>query len=112
MGYNILFTVMDQYKRYTKGISFTTKVHEDGLAYYDQVGNLGFHSLKSGVNYLCSGRTVGPKVIAICLGYGWKISGEKESYLKFEASGYHYCRMKVTGNSGMAVGFTIYPDLF
>ena len=43
MGYRILFTGMDQYKRYTKVISLTTKGHEDGLAYYYKVENLGFH---------------------------------------------------------------------
>ena len=62
MGYRILFTGMDQYKRCTKGISLATKVHEDGLAYYYKVGNLGFHSLKNGVIICAQEELLDPKL--------------------------------------------------
>ena len=63
-------------------------------------------------NFLCSGRTVGPKIIDICLRVGWTISGTKESYVKFEAFGGQYCIRKMTGNSEMADDFVILPTLF
>ena len=44
--------------------------------------------------------------------FGCTISGAKESYLKFEASGEQYCIRKVTGWSLITVDFSISDDLF
>ena len=61
---------------------------------------------------MCSGITVGTTMIANHLKVGLKISGVKEKYLKYEASGYHNGSSKVTGHSEMTVKFVILHDFF
>ena len=43
---------------------------------------------------------------------GWKITGTKEIFLKFEASGDHQCSRKVTGKSEITVDFVISTTFF
>ena len=62
--------------------------YRDDLASYGKVENLGSHPVRKGVEtFVLSGSTVDPSIIAIFLRYGWKNSGAKERYLKFEGYG-------------------------
>ena len=61
---------------------------------------------------MCLGITFGPFTESFFLRSGWKISGAKERYLKFEASRDKYCISKVTAHSEMNFYFAILSTFF
>ena len=69
-------------------------------------------SVKGGETFVCFGVTADPYIVETFLGCGWTISGLKNTYLKFEASGYQYCSNKVTWQSSINVDFDNLPNFF
>ena len=108
-----LFPGKRQYNRYTDIISRLIADNLDHLAQFGNVHNLGAHSIRKGAaTYACSGTTVSPSIVAICLRAGWSIAGAKERYLKFENAGDQFVSRILCVLDCNSPNFAISPPIF
>jgi hypothetical protein len=76
-------------------------------------GDLGLHSARKGASsHACSGTTVLPPMVSICLRAMWSMGHVKERYLQFEKAGYQYLGQAVSGLDVNSVKFAVLPPFF
>ncbi|KAH9104699.1 hypothetical protein LEN26_014929 [Aphanomyces euteiches] len=58
----------------------------------------GTHSIRKGVTtFACSGSTVGPSLVSVCLRCGWSLGDVMERYIRYESAGDPYLGRVVAG---------------
>jgi len=73
-------------------------------------GDLGSHSARKGASsHACSGSTVSPPMVSICLRTMWSMGHVKERYLQYEKAGNQYLGHVVCGLDVNTVDFAVSP---
>lgn len=76
-------------------------------------GDLGSHSARKGASsHACSGSTVSPPMVSICLRVMWSMGHVKERYLQYEKAGDQYLGRVVCGLDVNTVDFAVSPPFF
>ncbi len=76
-------------------------------------GDLGLHSARKGVSsHACSGTTVSPQMVSICLRAMWSMGHMKERYLQYEKVGGQYFGQVVSGLDVNSIKFAVSPPYF
>ena len=76
-------------------------------------GDLGSHSARKGASsHACSGSTVSPPMVSICLCAMWSMGHIKERYLQYEKAGDQYLGRVVCGLDVNTVDFAVSPPFF
>ena len=76
-------------------------------------GDLGSHSARKGASsHACSGSTVSPPMVSICLRAMWSMGHVKERYLQYEKAGDQYLGRVVCGLDVNTVDFAVSPPFF
>jgi hypothetical protein len=76
-------------------------------------GDLGSHSARKGASsHACSGSTVSPPMVSICLRAMWSMGHVKERYLQYEKAGDQYLGRVVCGLDVNDVTFAVSPPFF
>ena len=89
------------------------KYQDDFAALGVSPGDLGSHSARKGSSsYACSGTTVSPPIVSVCLRAMWSIGHVKERYLQYEKAGDEYLGRVVCGLDVNDVSFAVSPPFF
>ncbi|EJK63971.1 hypothetical protein THAOC_15345, partial [Thalassiosira oceanica] len=76
-------------------------------------GDLASHSARKGVaTWVCSGCTVSPPIVAVCLRAGWALGGVKDRYLFREGAGDQYVGRAAAGLDQLTKEFAVSPAYF
>ena len=76
-------------------------------------GDLASHSTRKGVGtWVCSGCTVSPPIVAVCLRAGWTLGGVKDRYLFREGAGDQYVGRAAAGLDQLSKEFAVSPAYF
>ena len=96
-----LFPGGNQYDRFMDCLHrIVVKYPEAFFALGISPGDLGSHSARKGASsHACSGTTVSPPMVSICLRAMWSMGHVKERYLQYEKAGNQYLGRVVTGLS-------------
>lgn len=84
-----LFPGRSQYDRFCKEFKLILDDFPEELSVYGfEPSELGTHSTRKGVaTGICSGCTMSPPIVSVCIRAGWTMGGVKDRYLKYEAAG-------------------------
>lgn len=84
-----LFPGRSQYDRFCKEFRCVLDNFKDDIGVYGfEPTELGTHSTRKGVaTSICSGCTMSPPIVSVCIRAGWTMGGVKDRYLKYEAAG-------------------------
>ena len=109
-----LFEGSNQYSRYSKMFERTCQVLDKELKSLGySFGDLGTHSCRKGVaTFIASGCTVSPPIAPICIRAGWKIGGQKDTYIFHEAAGDQYVGRCASCLDQLSKEFSVSPPYF
>jgi hypothetical protein len=92
---------------------FLAKYSKEFFVLGNLPGNLGLHLARKGAsNHTCSGSTVLPPMVSICLCAMWSMGHVKEHYLQYEKAGNQYLGRVVCGLDVNSVKFAVLPPFF
>ncbi len=88
-----LFPGNSQYNRFSSMFARMLKDHEQEVLAlgYDNLKDLGSHSVRKGATTFISGQPGGPSAMSICIRGGWSLGGVKDVYMTYQAEGDAYC---------------------
>ena len=109
-----LFPGGNQYDRFMDCLHrIVVKYPEAFFALGISPGDLGSHSARKGASsHACSGTTVSPPMVSICLRAMWSMGHVKERYLQYEKAGDQYLGRVVSGLDVNSVKFAVSPPYF
>ena len=109
-----LFPGGNQYDRFMDCLHRIVAKHpEECSALGISPGDLGSHSARKGAaSHACSGTTVSPPMVSICLRAMWSMGHVKERYLQYEKAGDQYLGRVVAGLDVNSVNFAVSPPYF
>jgi hypothetical protein len=106
-----LFPGRSQYDRFCKEFRCLLDEFKGDLSVHGfEPTELGTHSTRKGVaTAVCSGCTMSPPIVSVCIRAGWTMGGVKDRYLKYEAAGDQFVGRCAAGLDLLSKDFAISP---